>query len=359
VDSIPTIHGDIPLPAFMPDGTRGVVRSLDAEDLDRCQVKAVVVNVLHLSLKPGITTVSQLGGIHRYMGWRGPILSDSGGFQVFSLVEQSPKLGRVTPDGFIYRTEKGSGKKRLTPEKCIQKQLSIKSDILFCLDYCTHPDWDKSLQEKSVDYTVDWARRCRKEFDRRMSTGRADGRKPLLFAVVQGGTDPELRRTCAERLLEIGFDGYGYGGWPIDDSGRILDMVAYVSEVLPDGFPKHALGIGKPENVLRAYHLGYDLFDCSIPTRDARRGRLCESIGRLEDMTLPNVEFYRYVYIRDKKYVRDGRPIDESCDCLCCTNYSRAYLHHLFRSDEGLAYRLATIHNLRFYMRIMEILRSG
>jgi len=357
LNNIKTTHGDITLPAFFPDGTKGFVRTLDSIDLKNSHVKGLVVNVLHLSLKPGISTISQLGGIHKYMGWQGPILSDSGGFQIFSLIDKSPGMGTVTPNGFIYKMDKEKGKKKLTPEKCIQKQFQMKSDIIFCLDYCTHPDWDKELQIKSVEYTVDWARRCRREFDLQMSMNKSGKYKPLLFAVVQGGSDPELRRICAESLLEVGFDGYGYGGWPISSKGELVEMVGYVSELIPDTFYKHALGIGKPENILNAFHLGYHLFDCTIPTRDARRGRLCVAMDKLKNISLQNSKFYKYLYIRDKKHIRDERPVDESCDCLCCNNYSRAYLFHLFRSDEGLAYRLATIHNLRFYTRLMNELQ--
>jgi len=353
LDTIRTAHGDTALPAFFPDGTRGVVRALDSRDLRKCQVQGIVVNVLHLSLKPGISTISQLGGIHRYMGWDRPVLSDSGGFQIFSLLEKSKKLGTVTPNGFTYRMDTGRDKKRLTPEKCIQYQIQVKSDIIFCLDYCTHPAWDRALQQQSVDYTVDWARRCRKEFDLQMSMNASGRYRPLLFAVVQGGADLELRRICAEGLLEIGFDGFGYGGWPIGDQGQLVEMVAYVSELIPDSYYRHALGIGKPENVLRAHRLGYDLYDCSIPTRDARRARLYVATGEVGD-----AGFYRHLYIRDKKHIRDKSPVDESCDCLCCRDYSRAYLFHLFRSDESLAYRLASIHNLRFYTRLMEGLPS-
>lgn len=345
------------LPVFLPDGTRASVRTLDAVDLESSRVEGIVVNLLHLSQKPGISTISQLGGIHRYMGWQHPILSDSGGFQIFSLLEDSPKMGTVTANGFSYKMAQSRGRKKLTPEKCIQKQFQMRSDVMFCLDYCTHPDWDRELQRKSVAYTVDWARRCRREFDLQKSMHASEGYDPLLFGVIQGGTDPELRRMCAESLLETGFDGFGYGGWPISDSGGLVDMVGYVSELIPDTYYKHGLGIGKPENLVEACNMGYDLFDCSIPTRDARRGRLYVATEDLSQLSVEHARFYRYLYIRDKKHTRDGRPVDESCDCLLCSHYSRAYLRHIFSADEGLAYRLATLHNLRFYTRLMKVLQ--
>jgi queuine tRNA-ribosyltransferase len=202
-----------------------------------------------------------------------------------------------------------------------------------------------------VAHTVDWASRCKEEFERRANSDHT----PKLFAAVQGGTDEGLRRECAERLLQIGFDGYGYGGWPIADDGGLVEAVAQVAELVPVDAPKHALGIGKPENVVRAFELGYHTFDCTIPTRDARNKRLCVFD---DEMDYLSDDFYHYVYIGDEQYARDGRPIDATCDGLCCQRYSRAYIHHLFAIGETLALRLATIHNLRFYGRLMEKLSA-
>jgi queuine tRNA-ribosyltransferase len=291
------------------------------------------------------------------MCWHGPAASDSGGFQVFSLMMQSKKLGSVTRRGFNYRFDKEREKKLLSPEKCIQKQFQLNTDIMFCLDYCTHPEWDNRLQEESVMYTIEWAKRCKEEFMRNLDMRDEKRHKPLLFAVIQGGNDHDLRLRCAENLLAIGFDGFGFGGWPVDDEGRLSDMVEYVSELVPGEFPKHALGIGKPGNIVRSFKLGYHLFDCSIPTRDARRKRLFVFKDNPSKTSLDAEEFYRYLYIQDKKYVRDTDPVDLFCDCICCANYSRSYLHHLFEIEDHLAYRLATIHNLRFYTRLMERLK--
>jgi queuine tRNA-ribosyltransferase len=346
-----TAHGPLSCPAFLPDGTRGVVRSLDASDVAACGVEAMMVNALHLSSHPGTTVVKQIGGIHAFMGWPGPVMSDSGGYQVFSLIAGNPKAGSISNKGFVYRLDKGGKRQTLTPEKCIQKQFHIGADVMFCLDHCTHPNSQLEEQIQSVKHTVTWAKQCRDEFDRRANQ---DGQK--LFGVVQGGMDFGLRRSCVEQLLEIGFDGYGFGGWPISDDGALVEAVEWVAQLLPDEAPKHALGIGKPENVVRAFRLGYHTFDCTIPTRDARHKRLSVFVDNPEVVNFDG-DFYRYVYIDDERNARDPEPVDPTCDCLCCHRYSRAYLHHLFEINETLAFRLATIHNLRFYARMMDNLR--
>ncbi len=357
--TLSTSHGDMGLPAFLPDATRAVVKTLDAADLAACGVDGLMVNTLHLSSHPGTTVIAALGGIHDFMRWPRPIASDSGGYQVFSLIRESVNLGSVSRDGFTYRSAKGQKKQTLTPERAIRKQFQIGADILFCLDYCTHPGENPAIQRASVEHTVEWARRCREEYDRQASRlGDSQGR-PLLFAVVQGGNDPELRRTCAERLLEIGFDGYGFGGWPIDRDGALVEMVEHVAELLPATAPKHALGIGKPENVVRCFDLGYDLFDCTLPTRDARHQRLYVFNEGWDHTSLKDGSFYHNVYLQDDKHRRDRGPVDEQCDCLCCRGYSRAYLHHLFAIRDPLGHRLATIHNLRFYARLMAHLRTA
>ncbi len=353
-----TRHGDLVSPSFLPDGTKGVVRTLDSSDLAGCGVTAIMVNLLHLSSHPGASVISAVGGINRFMGWDGPIASDSGGFQVLSLIGQSPSMGAVSRRGLTYRLGIGQGNKKLTPEKCIRKQFQLGSDIMFCLDHCTHPKSGSDLQRESVENTIEWARRCKDEYERVLDRTALTGPRPMLFAVVQGGNDAALRRMCAERLLEIGFDGFGFGGWPIDSEGGLVEMVAYVSEIVPPQFPKHALGIGKPENVVKAYQAGYDLFDCAIPTRDARRRRLYGFVNGTGSIQAVGDGFYRYLYMQDRKYIRDDAPIDESCDCICCQRYSRAYLHHLFEIEDYLAYRLATIHNLRFYTRLMKHLQT-
>jgi len=348
-----TAHGNLALPAFLPDATRGVLRLVDAEDARDCGVQGLMVNALHLSSQPGTTVIGKLGGIHRFMGWDGPVASDSGGFQVLSLIAQSSSLGSVSDRGFSYRLALGRPKQTLTPDRCIRLQFRLGADLMFCLDECTYPDDDPGRQRTSVERSVRWARECRAAFDQ----GGGEGARPLLFAVVQGGSDPDLRCECAEQLIAMGFDGYGYGGWPIDKGGQLVEMVEHVARLTPEGVPKHALGIGKPEHVVRCVAWGYDLFDCTLPTRDARHGRLYVFDGSPETLRLRG-SFYHYHYAEDDKHRRDPGPVDETCACLCCSRYSRAYLRHLFAIHDPLAGRLATIHNLTFYARLMERLRT-
>ena len=351
-----TRHGELEFPVFLPDATRGIVRSIDAQDLLDSKIEGLVVNTLHLSSKPGVTTVNYHGGIHPFMGWPKPIISDSGGFQVFSMVFES-KMGSISRKGFSYKLDKKAKKRNLSPEKCIQLQFQIGADIIYCLDYCTHPDMDQATQKTSVEYTIDWAKKCKAEYNRLIEQKGSDADRPLLFAVVQGGNDPMLRKQCAEALLEIGFDGFGYGGWPINDQGGLVEMVSEVAQLIPDHYPIHALGIGKPENVVAAFRAGYHIFDCVIPTRDARHKRLYVFNEDFVKEDLKGQDFYHNLYIHDDKFIKDKSPIDPNCDCLCCRHYSKSYLNHLFKINDSLANRLATMHNLRFYSQLMEALK--
>ena len=292
------------------------------------------------------------------MNWDMPILSDSGGFQLFSLIRQNPKLGTIRENKVIFKFSDGK-KKILTPEKCIQAQFHLSSDIMMCLDYCTHSEDSPEVQLESVNRTIAWAKLCRAEYDRYLSQNR-DERRPLIFAIIQGGNDRALRQHCADSLKSVGFDGYAFGGWPIDAKGDLLeDILAYTAELMPDDHPKYALGVGKPENIVACAEMGYNLFDCVVPTRDARHRRLyIFNADDWESVDLSKDDFYSCLYIQDKKHVTDSNPVSSLCDCLCCKNYSRAYLHYLFRIKDTLAYRLATIHNLRFYMNLMELIRK-
>ena len=354
MNELATPHGTLALPAFLPDATRGVARTVGSADLEAAGVEGLVVNVLHLSEHPGASAIETVGGIHGFMGWRGVVACDSGGFQAYSLVARGAKMGSVSDRGFTYRLARGGPKRTLAPAKCIERQLRLGADILFCLDQCTHPGDDPAAQRESVERTVRWARECRAEFDRRVDASRPTSERPLLFAVVQGGRDEPLRRRCAEELVAIGFDGYGYGGWPVDDDGALEDSVALVREVVgelvPSGAPLHALGIGSPANLVSAAGMGYDVFDCVLPTRHARKGNLYVALDGLADLSGP---FFEYVFIRDDEHRRDGRPIEEGCDCATCSRHSRAYLRHLFEIGDSEGERLATIHNLRFYARLV------
>ncbi|MCP4218374.1 MAG: tRNA-guanine transglycosylase [bacterium] len=359
LQSLETGGGVLPLPAFMPDATRGVVRTIDAADVKNAGIQCLMVNAIHLANHPGISVIKTHKGIHRFMGWDGPVFSDSGGFQVLSLIQGTAKLGSVSHRGFVYRLEKGGKKKTLTPEKSIQRQFQIGSNVFFCLDYCTYPEADEKLQLESVKLTIDWAKRCKQEFDRLLDGSKnTDKPRPLLLGVIQGGENKDLRKRCAEGLFEIGFDGYGFGGWPVDQQGALVEAVEMVGDMVPGNMPLHGLGIGKPESIVRAFRLGYNVFDCVLPTRDARHKRLYVYKDRIENLDIEGKDFYEYVYIQDNKHVRDTKAVEEHCDCFCCKNFSRSYLHHLLKIGDPLWSRLATIHNLRFYSRLMEQLRT-
>jgi len=351
-------HGGLALPAFLPDATMGAVRSLDAADLEACGVEAVVMNTFHLMQRPGSSTIRALGGLHRMSGWPGPIITDSGGFQAYSLIRENPRFGRLSDEGIAFRPMGAARQFHLTPEKAVQLQLAYGSDVVICLDDCTHVDDPPERQALSVERTLDWARRGMGQFRRwRQQCRREESDLPLLLAVVQGGGSRELRRRCAEGLLELGFQAFGYGGWPLDAERNLLvDVIGYLRELIPSQYPLHALGIGHPRHVVECARLGYALFDSAMPTRDARHGRLYAFSADPRTLSLDG-KWFHYVYIADNKHVKADRPISPYCDCLACRRYSLGYLHHLHAIKEALYRRLATIHNLRFMAQLMARLR--
>lgn len=353
-------HGPLVLPAFLPDATLGAVRAVDARDLREAGVAALVMNVFHLMQRPGSSTVTALGGLHRMAAWDGPIMTDSGGFQAYSLIRQQPGAGRLSDEGLTFRPEGAERPFKLTPEKSVQLQLAYGADVVMCLDDCTHVDAPEDEQRAAVERTIRWARRCRDEFDRQVRQRRLGAARPLLFGVVQGGGDLALRRRCAEALLELDFDGYGFGGWPLDAQGNLLhEVLRATRQLIPPHLPMHALGVGHPENVAACARMGYQLFDSALPTRDARAGRLYAFSA---DPSAPGFRlagrWFETIYIADKKFVKATAPIGPGCDCHTCRHYALGYLHHLHRAGETLYLRLATIHNLRFMTRLMELLRA-
>lgn len=344
--------------SFMPDATHGVVRALCPDDLEAAGVRMVMANSFHLARRPGITTVQALGGVKRMMGWAGPLVTDSGGFQAYSIIRSNPKLGSASGDGLVFRGDPQERLVRLTPEKSVRNQLRMSSDLLFCLDDCTHPAESEAEQTLSVERTIAWAVRCKSAFNQGVEQRRlSDSERPLLFGIIQGGRNSELRRRCAEELLSIGFDGFGYGGWPLDEDGQLLsDMLALTRELVPSHLPMHALGVGHPASVASCSRMGYTMFDSALPTRDARRGRLytfCEENPRI---AVPAEEWLKFIYINDDKYIKDDRPISPFCACAACARFSRAYLRHLAKIEDSLFYRLATIHNLAFMTRLTNLL---
>lgn len=354
-------HGDLTLPVYMPDSTQAVVRAVDSIDLETVKIQALVMNAFHLMQRPGSMSVQSLGGLHKMSGWNRPIITDSGGFQAYSLIRQNAKYGRLGDDGIIFQHEGSDRKINLTPEKSIQLQVGFGSDVVICLDDCTDVNASREEQEISVKRTITWAKRSRKEFDKLMRQKRIEPEnQPLIFGVIQGGAEEDLRRECAAALLDIGFSGYGYGGWPIDNAGALLeDIIALTRSLIPTMFPMHALGIGHPLNLAACWRLGYGIFDCAMPTRDARHGRLYafeSGVPQEKSHLLNNKDWLDYIYCTDDRFIRDSRPIMEGCDCPVCSRYSRGYLHHLFKIGDSTFQRLATLHNLRFMTRLCEIL---
>jgi queuine tRNA-ribosyltransferase len=360
VDQLTLTHGTLQLPAFLPDGTQGVVRAVSAADLLACEIQAVQMNVYHLMQRPGSSTIQALGGLHKMSAWSRPIFTDSGGFQVYSLIRQNPKFGSINERGATFKPAGSTRKYKLTPEKSVQLQISYGSDVVICLDDCTHVDDPLSEQRISVERTIQWARRCKEEYQRQVEARNlARPQRPLLVAVVQGGNDHELRRICAEELLAIGFDGYGYGGWPLDGSGNLLvDMLAHTRELIPREYTLHALGVGHPANVAACSGMGYEIFDSTMPTRDARNGRLYAFTADPAQSTLRGTDWFEFVYVADKKHIKEDLPVSAYCDCLVCREYSLGYLHHLLKLNDHLYPRLATMHNLRFMTQLMGNLRA-
>ena len=353
-------HGVVPLPAFFPDGTYGAVRCVDSADLVGCGVRGLVMNSYHLLVKPGVSVIREFGGLRAFAGWNGPILTDSGGFQVFSLIRENPKYGEIRKNEVIFRPDGGKEKIILTPEKCVAAQFTYGSDIIMCLDHCTRPDDSYDANAQSVETTVEWAKRCKREYERQMMTRRIpDERRPLIFGIIQGGGFFDLRRECADALKGVGFDGYGFGGWPMNSGGELVeDILEHTARLMPDDTPKYAMGLGKPDEMAKCLKMGYNLFDCVIPTREARHNRLYvfNNDGNGGEGADPLA--YSHYYILDERHIRDTSPVSSQCDCLTCRAYSRAYLRHLHKAGDSSAYRLATIHNLRFYTQFMERLRS-
>jgi queuine tRNA-ribosyltransferase len=350
--SLATRRGSLPLPLFVPDATRAAIRGVPTSLLAGSGVQAVLVSTAHLATQPGTSVVSTLGGIHSFMGWPGPVVSDSGGFQVFSLLSSGQGLASVSDAGLSYRFSPKQRHRQLTPRGCIETQFRLGADIIYCLDYCTHPSAPAAEQERSVTLTLRWAAECRAAFDALVAEV-PPTQRPLLFAVIQGGSDTGRRARCAQALAAIGFDGYGFGGYPIVD-GQLVDAVWQVAELAPPGSILHGLGIGTPDSLVSAWRAGYGVFDCTLPTRNGRRGVIYTELD-LGALDAPG--FYRVARMGDERWVRRRAPVDPDCDCQMCA-LPAGYVAHLFRLEEALAGTLASLHNLRFYTRLTEALRG-
>ncbi len=343
----------------MPDATRASVRGLSKDDLNTVGVWPMVVNTYHLMLQPGVELIKQAGGTHRFMNSDGPLLSDSGGYQVYSLIHKNPELGKITEEGAEFRSPLDGRKHLLTPERSIGIQFDLGVDMMVCLDDPRPNDAPREEIVAAVDRTIRWAKRCKEEYDRQVvARGMNDEARPLLFGVVQGGMLVEERKRCAEGLVAIGFDGYGFGGRHVDGDGRFLEeIVRETASFIPEDKPRFALGVGTPQDIVRCHALGWDMFDCVIPTREGRHGRLFVFNPQATSYQL-QADFYETINITNEQYKDDFAPVDAACDCLLCTKYTKAYLKHLFKVADPLAGRLASMHNLRFYMKLMEKLRE-
>lgn len=345
-----SVSGDIPLPIFFPDATRGVIRTLDSRDIENTKTPGVLVNTYHLLHDLGEERMKQIGGVRKLMNFRGGMISDSGGFQLMSLVKRSPGLSKITEDGIVFRLSQKTTIK-LTPEDSIRFQLAMGTDMVVVLDDFTPPGADEKVSRESVERTYRWAVRSKKEFERICEEKEIPKEKrPYLLGVIHGDRHIKLRRESAQGLVSLGFDGLGYGGRPVMENGEFdYEIATVLAEETPKDYFLYGLGVGKPEDIVGCVRLGFNIFDCVLPTRDARHERLY----------IFNSETgfdYHYYSPKDRDLISND-PVSEVCDCLLCKNYSKGYLTHLFKINDASAWRLATIHNLRFYSMLLERLR--
>jgi queuine tRNA-ribosyltransferase len=332
-------HGTVDTPAFMPVGTYGSVKAMTPRDIREIGAQIVLGNTFHLWLRPGLEVVEKFGGLHRFMGWDGPILTDSGGFQVFSL----GALRKISEQGVAFASPVNGDKLFLTPEDSMHIQTVLNADIAMVFDECTPFPATHAAAADSMRLSLRWARRSRDGFDRlreRKNSGNA------LFGIVQGGMYEDLRDESLAGLTDIGFDGYAIGGLSVGEpKDEMMRILAHTAPRLPAHKPRYLMGVGTPEDIAHAVSTGIDMFDCVMPTRNARNGWLFTRFGDIK--------------IRNARHKDDPRPLDESCGCYTCRNFSRAYLHHLNRVKEILGAQLATIHNLHYYQQLMRDLREA
>ena len=329
-----TSHGEISTPVFMPVGTQATVKTLSPEDLINMGAEIILSNTYHLFLRPGHELIRDFGGLQKFMGWHRPVLTDSGGFQVFSLAE----LRKITEEGVTFQSHIDGGAKHfISPENAVEIQEALGADIIMAFDECIPFPATHDYARESLERTIRWARRCRAA---KKDTGQA------LFGIVQGGMYPELRRHSAEALIEIGFDGYALGGLSVGETKPVMyEMIEASVPSLPQDKPRYLMGVGTPEDLVEGVDRGIDMFDCVMPTRNARNGTFFTSFGK--------------VVIRNSQYEQDARPIDPECGCYTCRNFTRAYLRHLFNANEVLALRLGTVHNVFFYLELMRKVRAS
>lgn len=328
-----TPQGTIETPVFAPVGTAGTVKAVPPRDLTELNVNLVLANTYHLHLRPGDEIVRDLGGLHRFMAWPGPILTDSGGFQVFSLAE----INAIDDDGVTFQSHIDGSRRRLTPETSMQIQENLGADIIMAFDECPVPT-DRDVVEQAVRRTHQWALRCRE--------AHPDDSQQALFGIVQGGVFPDLREQSAQFLQEIGFPGYAIGGLAVGETKQAMyDTLDISVPMLPDDRPRYLMGVGDPDDLAQAISRGVDMFDCVMPTRVARHGAALTLDGRIN--------------IGSKRYERDQGPVQAGCTCYCCQNFSRGYLRHLVKSKEILGYQLLSLHNIHFLLNHVKAMRQA
>lgn len=331
-------RGDIRTPAFMPVGTAATVKAMTTSDVRATGADIILGNTYHLMLRPGAERMARLGGLHRFMQWDRPILTDSGGYQVMSLSD----LTKVTEEGVSFKSHLDGSRHMLSPERSMEIQRLLGSDIVMAFDECTANGADHEEAARSMAMSMRWAKRSRDGFD----SGRDHAEGAALFGIQQGALYEDLRRQSAEELMAIGFDGYAIGGLAVGEGQEAMfDVLDYAPEQLPDDRPRYLMGVGKPDDIIGAVARGVDMFDCVLPTRSGRNGQAFTSTGPIN--------------IRNARYAEDQAPLDENCDCPVCQNYSRAYLHHLIRSKEILGAMLMTQHNVHFYQSMMQRIRDA
>ncbi len=334
-----TPNRNVELPNFMPVASQGTVKTLPPKDLKEIGVQIIVSNTYHLHLRPGEDLIEKFGGLHKFMNFNGAILTDSGGFQVFSLSE----LREISDEGVEFKSHIDGKRVFFTPEKVIDIQLKIGSDIMMVLDECPPYPSEKSYAEKSLNLTLKWAERSYRYFKEKV--GDKDNR-PLLFAISQGSTFPDLRKKGMEKLLEFDFDGYAIGGLAVGEPKEIREeIINAIIDMFPEDKPRYIMGVGYPEDIFFCVEHGIDLFDCVLPTRNARTGLVFTSEGKIR--------------IKNSVYSKDEKPLDPECDCYVCKNFTRAYIRHLFNAEEYLALYLASYHSVYFYINLMRKIRES
>jgi len=342
-----TKHGQIKTPFFMPIATKGAVKTLTPKQLKNIKAQIVLSNTYHLNLRPGTKIIKKAGGLHQFMKWPGPILTDSGGYQVFSLA----KFRKITPQGVIFRDNISGASHLLTPEKAIQIQIDLGVDIIMSLDECPPYPCSKKYARQSMKITTDWAKRGLKYFKKHKKPGQQ------LFGIVQGSVFKDLREKHAKELSQMDFNGLAIGGLAVGEKpAQMYKVIKWVIPHLPVGKPRYLMGVGYPEQIVKAVEKGIDMFDCVLPTRNGRHGVL---YTWKKEKFAANKSFYKEIKIKQARYKNDIKFLDKKCDCYTCKNFTRSYLRHLFMSGEFLGQTLSTLHNLRFYLKLMEKIRKN